>query len=98
MMCGPQSNKSMCEIATVLADTGQHVYWWVYAGSMVSVLVFGVTKDFTFTKTTSMASFSLHEGVFDKVQPPGLHVHLVIQSTRFIEHLWCTRHCAGLRG
>ncbi|KAI5935344.1 Multidrug resistance-associated protein 9 [Manis javanica] len=69
MMCGPQSNKSMCEIGTVLADTEQHVYWWVYAGSMVSVLVFGVTKDFTFTKTTSMASFSLHEGVFDKHFP-----------------------------
>ncbi|KAI5249231.1 Multidrug Resistance-Associated Protein 9 [Manis pentadactyla] len=61
MMCGPQSNKSMCEIGTVLADTGQHVYWWVYAGSMVSVLLFGVTKGFNFTKTTSMASFSLHE-------------------------------------
>ncbi|CAD7678621.1 unnamed protein product [Nyctereutes procyonoides] len=67
MTCGPQGNKSACEIGAVLADTGQHVYQWVYAGSMVSVLTFSVIKGFTFTKTTLMASSSLHDHVFDKI-------------------------------
>ena len=71
MTCGPQGNKSACEIGAVLADTGQHVYQWVYAGSMVSVLTFSVIKGFTFTKTTLMASSSLHDHVFDKVLLPG---------------------------
>ncbi|XP_049720014.1 ATP-binding cassette sub-family C member 12 isoform X1 [Elephas maximus indicus] len=65
--CGPQGNKTMCEVGAVLADTGHHLYQWVYAGSMVSVLVFGITKGFTFTKTTLMASSSLHDQVFDKI-------------------------------
>uniref|UniRef100_A0A8C0T0E7 ATP binding cassette subfamily C member 12 n=1 Tax=Canis lupus familiaris TaxID=9615 RepID=A0A8C0T0E7_CANLF len=56
-----------CEIGAVLADTGQHVYQWVYAGSMLSVLTFSVIKGFTFTKTTLMASSSLHDHVFDKI-------------------------------
>ncbi|XP_047693171.1 ATP-binding cassette sub-family C member 12 isoform X4 [Prionailurus viverrinus] len=67
MTCGPQGNKSACEIGAVLADTGQHVYQWVYAGSMVSVLMFSIIKGFTFTKTTLMASCSLHDRVFDKI-------------------------------
>uniref|UniRef100_A0A452TNJ2 ATP-binding cassette sub-family C member 12 n=1 Tax=Ursus maritimus TaxID=29073 RepID=A0A452TNJ2_URSMA len=67
MTCGPQGNKSACEIGAVLADTGQRAYQWVYAGSMVSVLVFSVIKGFTFTKTTLMASSSLHDHVFDKI-------------------------------
>nr|XP_060506804.1 ATP-binding cassette sub-family C member 12 isoform X1 [Panthera onca] len=67
MTCGPQGNKSACEIGAVLADTGQHVYQWVYAGSMVSVLMFSIIKVFTFTKTTLMASCSLHDQVFDKI-------------------------------
>ncbi|XP_016069254.1 PREDICTED: multidrug resistance-associated protein 9 [Miniopterus natalensis] len=67
MTCGPQSNKSKCEIGGVLADTGQGVYQWVYAGSMVSVLVFGITKGFAFTKATLMASSSLHDRLFDKI-------------------------------
>uniref|UniRef100_A0A8P0T751 ATP binding cassette subfamily C member 12 n=1 Tax=Canis lupus familiaris TaxID=9615 RepID=A0A8P0T751_CANLF len=67
MTCGPQGNKSACEIGAVLADTGQHVYQWVYAGSMLSVLTFSVIKGFTFTKTTLMASSSLHDHVFDKI-------------------------------
>uniref|UniRef100_A0A667HYB0 ATP-binding cassette sub-family C member 12 n=1 Tax=Lynx canadensis TaxID=61383 RepID=A0A667HYB0_LYNCA len=67
MTCGPQGNKSACEISAVLADTGQHVYQWVYAGSMVSVLMFSIIKGFTFTKTTLMASCSLHDRVFDKI-------------------------------
>lgn len=53
----------------MLADTGQGVYQWVYTGSMVSMLVFGILKGFTFTKTTLMASSSLHDQVFDKVLP-----------------------------
>ncbi|XP_047385033.1 ATP-binding cassette sub-family C member 12 isoform X2 [Sciurus carolinensis] len=67
MTCGSQSNKSMCEIGKVLADTGQHMYQWVYAASMVFVLVFGIIKGLTFTKTTLMASSSLHDQVFDKI-------------------------------
>lgn len=71
MTCGPQGNKSACEIGAVLADTGQRAYQWVYAGSMVSMLVLSVIKAFTFTKTTLMASSSLHDHVFDKVLLPG---------------------------
>lgn len=56
----------------MLADTGPRVYQWVYAGSMVSVLVFAITKGLTFTKTTLMASSSLHNQVLHKVQPPPL--------------------------
>nr|XP_035980220.1 multidrug resistance-associated protein 9 isoform X2 [Halichoerus grypus] len=67
MTCGPQGNESACEMGAVLADTGQRVYQWVYAGSMVSVLTFSVIKGFTFTKTTLMASSSLHDRVFDKI-------------------------------
>ncbi|XP_034495248.1 multidrug resistance-associated protein 9 [Ailuropoda melanoleuca] len=67
MTCGPQGNKSACEIGAVLADTGQRAYQWVYAGSMVSMLVLSVIKAFTFTKTTLMASSSLHDHVFDKI-------------------------------
>ncbi|XP_030894481.1 multidrug resistance-associated protein 9 isoform X5 [Leptonychotes weddellii] len=67
MTCGPQGNESACEMGTALADTGQHVYPWVYAGSMVSVLTLSVIKGFTFTKTTLMASSSLHDRVFDKI-------------------------------
>ncbi|EAW82713.1 ATP binding cassette subfamily C member 12 [Homo sapiens] len=67
MTCGPQGNRTMCEVGAVLADIGQHVYQWVYTASMVFMLVFGVTKGFVFTKTTLMASSSLHDTVFDKI-------------------------------
>ncbi|KAI4534188.1 hypothetical protein MG293_015048 [Ovis ammon polii] len=67
MMCGAHSNMSTCEVGTVLADSGPRVYQWVYPGSMVSILVFGITKGFMFTKTTLMASSSLHDRVFDKI-------------------------------
>ncbi|KAM5132765.1 ATP-binding cassette sub-family C member 12 isoform 3-T3 [Callospermophilus lateralis] len=65
--CGSHSNKSTCEIGKTLADIGQHVYQWVYAASMVFVLTFGIIKGLTFTKTTLMASSSLHDQVFDKI-------------------------------
>nr|XP_021576403.2 ATP-binding cassette sub-family C member 12 [Ictidomys tridecemlineatus]XP_040135631.1 ATP-binding cassette sub-family C member 12 [Ictidomys tridecemlineatus]XP_040135632.1 ATP-binding cassette sub-family C member 12 [Ictidomys tridecemlineatus]XP_040135635.1 ATP-binding cassette sub-family C member 12 [Ictidomys tridecemlineatus] len=65
--CGSHGNKSTCEIGKILADIGQHVYQWVYAASMVSVLTFGIIKGLTFTKTTLMASSSLHDQVFDKI-------------------------------
>ncbi|XP_004629247.1 multidrug resistance-associated protein 9 isoform X1 [Octodon degus] len=67
MSCGPQGNQTLCEIGQVLADTGQHMYQWVYVGSMVSMLVFGIIKGFIFTKTTLMASSLLHDRVFDKI-------------------------------
>ncbi|XP_046290970.1 ATP-binding cassette sub-family C member 12 isoform X1 [Marmota monax] len=65
--CGSHSNKSTCEIGKILADIGQHMYQWVYAASMVFVLTFGIIKGLTFTKTTLMASSSLHDQVFDKI-------------------------------
>ncbi|XP_051689838.2 ATP-binding cassette sub-family C member 12 isoform X2 [Oryctolagus cuniculus] len=65
--CGSQGNKSVCEVGEVLADMGQHMYQWVYAASMGAVLSFGIAKGFTFTKTTLMASSSLHDRVFDKI-------------------------------
>lgn len=109
MTCGPQGNASTCEVGTVLADTGPRVYQWVYAGSMVSVLVFAITKGLTFTKTTLMASSSLHNQVLHKVQPPsppsphpspppppGLPTHPIPQPLAFTEHPQCARHRAGL--
>uniref|UniRef100_A0A8C6AEZ6 ATP binding cassette subfamily C member 12 n=1 Tax=Monodon monoceros TaxID=40151 RepID=A0A8C6AEZ6_MONMO len=60
-------NVDTCEVGPVPADTGPRVYQWAYAGSTVSVLVFGITQGFTFTKTTLMESFSLHDRVFDKI-------------------------------
>ncbi|XP_058136036.1 ATP-binding cassette sub-family C member 12 [Dasypus novemcinctus] len=65
--CGPQDNRSICQMNTALANMGDHVYQWVYAGSMVSMVAFGITKGFTFTKTSLMASSSLHDQVFDKI-------------------------------
>ncbi|XP_032344075.1 multidrug resistance-associated protein 9 [Camelus ferus] len=65
--CGPQGNTGTCEVGTVPVDTGPRGHQWVYMGSMVSVLLFGVTKGFAFTKTTLTASSSLHDRVFDKV-------------------------------
>ncbi|XP_036922273.1 ATP-binding cassette sub-family C member 12 [Sturnira hondurensis] len=65
--CGPQSIQSSCELGAVLADTGHGMLPWVYVGSMVFVLVFGIIKGFTFTKTTLMASSWLHDHLFDKV-------------------------------
>uniref|UniRef100_A0A8C6AIQ6 ATP binding cassette subfamily C member 12 n=1 Tax=Monodon monoceros TaxID=40151 RepID=A0A8C6AIQ6_MONMO len=67
MTCGPHDIMSTCEVGPVPADTGPRVYQWAYAGSTVSVLVFGITQGFTFTKTTLMESFSLHDRVFDKI-------------------------------
>ncbi|XP_060041595.1 ATP-binding cassette sub-family C member 12 isoform X4 [Erinaceus europaeus] len=66
MTCGPQNNNT-CEVGAVLADTGDHVYQWVYGGTMLSVTAFGIIKGITFTKTTLMASSSMHDRVFDKI-------------------------------
>ncbi|XP_045674831.1 ATP-binding cassette sub-family C member 12 isoform X1 [Phyllostomus hastatus] len=66
-ICGPQSVQSSCELGAVLADTGHGMLPWVYAGSMACVLVFGIVKGLTFTKTTLMASSWLHDHLFDKV-------------------------------
>ncbi|XP_064346066.1 ATP-binding cassette sub-family C member 12 [Camelus dromedarius] len=65
--CGPQGNTGTCEVGAVPVDTGPRGHQWVYMGSMVSVLLFGVTKGFAFTKTTLTASSSLQDRVFDKV-------------------------------
>ncbi|XP_063105386.1 ATP-binding cassette sub-family C member 12 isoform X3 [Cavia porcellus] len=67
MTCGPQGNQTFCEIGGILEDVGQHMYQWVYVASMVSMLVFGIIKGFIFTKTTLMASSSLHDRVFNKI-------------------------------
>ncbi|KAM5207793.1 LOW QUALITY PROTEIN: ATP-binding cassette sub-family C member 12 [Hipposideros larvatus] len=86
MTCGTQDNKSMCETGVVLADIGQHVYQWVYAGSMVSVLVFGITKGFTFTKTTLMASSWLHDRVFDKILQSPMSFFDTTPTGRLMNH------------
>lgn len=88
----------------MLADSGPRVYQWVYPGSMVSILVFGITKGFMFTKTTLMASSSLHDRVFDKVQSPcplalGLHAYRYSPVSRvYADHLRCARRSAGVWG
>ncbi|KAB1274343.1 Multidrug resistance-associated protein 9 [Camelus dromedarius] len=64
---GSQGNTGTCEVGAVPVDTGPRGHQWVYMGSMVSVLLFGVTKGFAFTKTTLTASSSLQDRVFDKV-------------------------------
>lgn len=96
--CGTWGGSSACEMGAVLADVGQHVYTWVYAGSMVSVLVFGITKGITFTKTTLMASSSLHDRVFDKVQPWEPRAPLGHPSTGLSARLQRARRWAGLWG
>ncbi|KAM9046573.1 LOW QUALITY PROTEIN: ATP-binding cassette sub-family C member 12 [Megaptera novaeangliae] len=67
MTCGPHGDMSTCGVGPVLADAGPRVYQWAHSGSVVSVLVFGITRGFTFTRTTLTASFSLHDRVFDKI-------------------------------
>lgn len=96
--CGAWGGRNACEMGAVLADVGQQVYTWVYAGSMVSVLVFGITKGLTFTKTTLMASSSLHDRVFDKVRPWEPRAPLGHPSTGLSARLQRARRGAGLRG
>ncbi|KAL1783970.1 multidrug resistance-associated protein 9 isoform X1 [Sigmodon hispidus] len=67
VICGPQSNDTACNGDQTLQDTEHHMYQLVYIASMVSVLTFGIIKGFTFTKTTLMASSSLHNRVFNKI-------------------------------
>nr|XP_044992544.1 ATP-binding cassette sub-family C member 12 isoform X3 [Jaculus jaculus] len=62
-----QFNQTVFDNGTMLVDTKQHIYRWVYATSMMAVLVFGIIKGFTFTNITLMASSSLHNRVFQKV-------------------------------
>uniref|UniRef100_G1QIE8 ATP-binding cassette sub-family C member 12 n=1 Tax=Nomascus leucogenys TaxID=61853 RepID=G1QIE8_NOMLE len=86
MTCGPQGNRTMCEVGAVLADIGQHVYQWVYTASMVFVLVFGVTKGFVFTKTTLTASSSLHDTVFDKILKSPMSFFDTTPTGRLMNH------------
>ena len=93
MTCGPHGDMSTCGVGAVLADAGPRVYQWACSGRMVSVLVFGITRGFTFTRTTLTASFSLHDRVFDKVQAPhpppqGLRAHRYVSQWG----LWITCH------
>ncbi|XP_042549375.1 ATP-binding cassette sub-family C member 12 isoform X4 [Dipodomys spectabilis] len=67
IMCGPHGNKSTCEVGAIMAGTGHHMYQRVYAASMVFVVVFGIIKGITFTKTALKASSSLHDRVFYKI-------------------------------
>ncbi|XP_052022568.1 ATP-binding cassette sub-family C member 12 isoform X5 [Apodemus sylvaticus] len=67
VICAPQSNKTACNVDQTLQDTEHHMYQLVYIASMVSVLMFGIIKGFTFTNTTLMASSSLHNRVFSKI-------------------------------
>ncbi|XP_062967660.1 ATP-binding cassette sub-family C member 12 isoform X1 [Cynocephalus volans] len=86
MTCGPKGNKSVCEVGKVLADIGQHVYQWVYAASMASVLVFGIIKGVTFTKTTLMASSSLHDRLFDKILKSPMSFFDTTPTGRLMNH------------
>ncbi|XP_036044189.1 multidrug resistance-associated protein 9 isoform X1 [Onychomys torridus] len=67
VICAPQSNKTACNGDQTLQDTEHHMYQLVYIASMVSVLTFGIIKGIAFTKTTLMASSSLHNSVFNKI-------------------------------
>lgn len=67
VICASQSNETACNVDQTLPDTKHHMYQLVYIASMVSVLMFGIIKGFTFTNTTLMASSSLHNRVFNKV-------------------------------
>ncbi|XP_008820849.1 multidrug resistance-associated protein 9 [Nannospalax galili] len=67
VICGSHGNKTTCSGDQTLGDTEHHMYQWVYAASMVSVLAFGIIKGFTFTNVTLMASSSLHNRVFNKI-------------------------------
>lgn len=86
VICAPQSNKTACNVDQTLQDTKHHMYQLVYIASMVSVLMFGIIKGFTFTNTTLMASSSLHNRVFNKVVaqsvvgPPDGSVHRAKQA------------------
>ncbi|XP_054426212.1 ATP-binding cassette sub-family C member 12-like [Pteronotus mesoamericanus] len=82
--CGPQGNESSCKQDAVLAGTGLPVFPWVYVGSMVSVLLFGIAKGFTFTKTTLMASSSLHDHTFDKIVQSPMRFFDVTPSGRLM--------------
>ncbi|KAM5298031.1 ATP-binding cassette sub-family C member 12-like isoform 2-T2 [Glossophaga mutica] len=84
--CGPQSVQSACELGAVLADTGHGMLPWVYVGSMVSVLVFGIAKGLTFTQTTLMASSWLHNHLFDKVLRSPMSFFDVTPSGRLMNH------------
>lgn len=74
------------------------MYQWVYASSMVFVLMFGILKGLTFTKTTLMASSSLHDQVFDKVRLPGAAGTSHPLLTGFTGSLLCAGHCAEAWG
>lgn len=67
VVCASQNNKTACNVDQTLQDTKHHMYQLVYIASMVSVLMFGIIKGFTFTNTTLMASSSLHNRVFNKI-------------------------------
>ncbi|XP_021076051.1 multidrug resistance-associated protein 9 isoform X1 [Mus pahari] len=67
VLCASQSNKTACNVDQTLQDTKHHMYQLVYIASMVSVLIFGIIKGFTFTNITLMASSSLHNRVFNKI-------------------------------
>lgn len=104
VVCASQNNKTACNVDQTLQDTKHHMYQLVYIASMVSVLMFGIIKGFTFTNTTLMASSSLHNRVFNKVEAQRAAGPLLpptpwtAQCTGLSRPLYCVKHCVGLWG
>ncbi|XP_068938922.1 ATP-binding cassette sub-family C member 12 isoform X3 [Petaurus breviceps papuanus] len=67
MGCRTHNNETNCETSDILVNPKQPIYQWVYVASMMSVIIFSIIKGFIFTKTTLMASSTLHDRVFEKI-------------------------------
>ncbi|XP_036607744.1 multidrug resistance-associated protein 9 [Trichosurus vulpecula] len=67
MGCRTHNNETPCQTSDILVNPKQHIYQWVYVASMMAVIIFSIIKGFVFTKTTLMASSTLHDRVFEKI-------------------------------
>ncbi|XP_044517360.1 ATP-binding cassette sub-family C member 12 isoform X2 [Gracilinanus agilis] len=67
MGCMTQNNETPCHPADILMNPKQHIYQCVYVANMLAVIIFSIIKGFIFTRTTLMASSTLHDQVFEKI-------------------------------
>ncbi|XP_074067508.1 ATP-binding cassette sub-family C member 12 isoform X3 [Macrotis lagotis] len=67
MGCRTYDNETSCQTSDILMNSNQSIYQWVYVASMMAVILFSIIKGFVFTKTTLMASSTLHDQVFEKI-------------------------------
>ncbi|XP_072488245.1 ATP-binding cassette sub-family C member 12 isoform X2 [Notamacropus eugenii] len=65
--CRTHSNETPCQTSDISMNPKQHIYQWVYVSSMMAVIIFSIIKGFVFTKTTLMASSTLHDHFFEKI-------------------------------